>query len=443
MYEKFTDRARKVMQSANQEAERRNHEYIGTEHVLLGIIQQEDGVAANVLKNLGVDLHGILREVKELAAPGPGDVEVADLPMTPRTKQVIEYAIEESRLLRHNYVGTEHLLLGILREPECVANQVLANLGLTLDDVREEVVALLGPSPAPDDGSGADRPLPLPRLAPRAADAHKGHFGLTLIVGGSRGMAGAAALAGMAALRGGAGLVRMAVPDACLDTVAAVEPSYMTAALPSDRAGRIAWSAREKIEELAAAATVVACGPGVGRSLGLDALIHWMYARLPQPMVVDADGLNALAARRHALAEPGGPRVLTPHPGELARLLGVERVAADKRNAAAIGLAARLGVVIVLKGHQTRVTDGRQQAINTTGNPGMATGGSGDVLTGLIAALACQSLSPFDAAQLGAYLHGLAGDLAADELGQESLVASDLVRFLPEAFNQQRRKHSP
>jgi NAD(P)H-hydrate epimerase len=246
-------------------------------------------------------------------------------------------------------------------------------------------------------------------------------------------------LAGLAALRGGAGLVRLAVPDACLDTIAAFEPSYMTSPLPADPAGRITLGARPRIVELAQAATVVACGPGMGRSLGLDVLVGSLYAELPQPMVVDADGLNALAARPEILPKPGGPRILTPHPGEFARLLGrTGRIAAKKADAVAIHLAARLGVVIVLKGHQTCITDGKEPTINTTGNPGMATGGSGDVLTGLITALACQGLSPFDAARLGVYLHGLAGDLAAAELGQPSLIASDLVRFLPQAFKQYR-----
>lgn len=282
---------------------------------------------------------------------------------------------------------------------------------------------------------------PLPTLPERAPDAHKGHFGRALLVGGSRGMAGAMGLAGLAALRGGAGLVRLAVPDVSLDTIAAFEPSHMTAPLPSDPAGRIALEARPRIVELAEAATVVACGPGMGRSSGLDALVSWLYVNLPQPMVVDADGLNALSARREVLANPGGPRILTPHPGEFARLLGkTARIAADKAHAVAVDLAARLDVVIVLKGHQTCITDGQTWAINTTGNPGMATGGSGDVLTGLVAALACQRLSPLDAARLGVYLHGLAGDLAAEQLGQESLMASDLVRFLPEAFRTYRRQ---
>jgi NAD(P)H-hydrate epimerase len=274
---------------------------------------------------------------------------------------------------------------------------------------------------------------PMPRLPPRRDDAHKGDFGLALIVGGSRGMTGAVALAGMAALRGGAGMVRLAVPHVCQDTVAAFEPSYMTAALSADTSGRIAGSAYDAILAISEPATVVACGPGMGRSWDLDQLVGRLYQELHKPMVLDADGLNALSADPDLLAEPGGPRIMTPHPGEFARLIG-KRLDGEACQAAAIELAARCGIVIVLKGHRTLVTDGHRQTLNTTGNPGMATGGTGDVLTGLIAALACQGLAPFDAARLGVYLHGLAGDLAAAELGQVSLIASDLIRFLPKAF---------
>ncbi|MBN1394836.1 MAG: NAD(P)H-hydrate dehydratase [Pirellulales bacterium] len=273
----------------------------------------------------------------------------------------------------------------------------------------------------------------LPRLPARRPEAHKGDFGTALIVGGSRGMAGAAGLAGMAALRGGAGLVRVAVPDPCLETVAGFEPSYMTVPLSADEAGRIAPEAFERLAELIESATAVACGPGMGRSPGLDRLVARLYRETHKPAVFDADALNALATDPAALSHPGGPRILTPHPGEFARLIG-EKLEGDARNDAAVELAARCGIVVVLKGHRTLATDGRRRAINATGNPGMATGGSGDVLTGLAAALLCQGLEPFDAARLGVHLHGLAGDLAAEQIGETSLTAGDLVQFISEAF---------
>src|SRR3954466_11620415 len=144
MYERFTDRARKVMQLANQEAQRFNHEYIGTEHILLGLVKEGSGVAANVLKNLDVDLRKIRLEVEKIVQAGPDMVTMGKLPQTPRAKKVIEYSIEEARNLNHNYVGTEHLLLGLVREQEGVAAQVLINLGLKLEVVREEVLNLLG-----------------------------------------------------------------------------------------------------------------------------------------------------------------------------------------------------------------------------------------------------------------------------------------------------------
>src|SRR5437879_1069659 len=153
MYERFTDRARKVMQLANQEAQRFNHEYIGTEHILLGLVKEGSGVAANVLKNLDIDLRKIRLEVEKNVQHGPGgdQVVMGRLPHTPRAKKVIEYSVEEARNLNHNYVGTEHLLLGLLREQEGVAAQVLMNLGLKLEDVREEVLNLLGHNPMPTE----------------------------------------------------------------------------------------------------------------------------------------------------------------------------------------------------------------------------------------------------------------------------------------------------
>ena len=163
MYERFTDRARKVMQLANQEAQRFNHEYIGTEHILLGLVKEGSGVAANVLKNLDVDLRKIRLEVERIVQHGQGgdQVVMGRLPHTPRAKKVIEYSIEEARNLNHSYVGTEHLLLGLLREQEGVAAQVLMNLGLKLEDVREEVLNLLGHNPMPNEnepaGGGGDR----------------------------------------------------------------------------------------------------------------------------------------------------------------------------------------------------------------------------------------------------------------------------------------------
>lgn len=289
-----------------------------------------------------------------------------------------------------------------------------------------------------DDSAGRPE-IPLPRLPPRARDAHKGHFGRALLVGGSRGMSGAIALAGLAALRSGAGLVTLAVPDVCLESVACFEPSFMTTPLVCDSQGRLTARAVDRILELATTATCVACGPGLGRSEDLSELVTRLYRTLERPLVLDADGLTMLAARPRALAGSGGPRILTPHPGEFRRLAASESQAEENGSPAdyerqAVDLAKQRNLVLVLKGPQTLVTDGTRSARNATGNPGMATGGSGDVLTGVIAALICQGLPPLDAARLGVHLHGLAGDLAAKELGEVSLIASDLIGFLAPAF---------
>src|SRR6056297_2546541 len=158
MFERFTDRARKVMALANQEAQRFNHEYIGTEHILLGLVKEGSGVGANVLKNLSVDLHKVRVEVEKLVRAGPDMVTMGKLPQTPRAKKVIEYAIEEARNLNHNYVGTEHLLLGLLREHDGVAAQVLMNLGLKLEEVREEVLNLLGAGMDKEEGEMSGGP---------------------------------------------------------------------------------------------------------------------------------------------------------------------------------------------------------------------------------------------------------------------------------------------
>lgn len=283
------------------------------------------------------------------------------------------------------------------------------------------------------------------RLPGRRADSHKGDFGRVLVIGGARGMSGATMLSGAAALRSGAGLVQVATPASSQPIVAGYEPSYMTIALPEDEAGRIAPAADDLLQTALAAATVVAIGPGLGRSADTTALVTRLYRQSAQPLVCDADALNALCEQPEVLDQAAGERVLTPHPGEFRRLATAvgqplpERADATTRaeyEAAAIALAARWRCVVVLKGHRSLITDGTLQSHNSTGNPGMARGGSGDVLTGIVAALLAQGLAPFAAAQLAAEAHGRAGDLAAAELGVLGMIASDLVKFLPAALRE-------
>ena len=279
---------------------------------------------------------------------------------------------------------------------------------------------------------------PLPTLAARAVESHKGDFGRVLIVGGSRGMAGAPALAGMAALRSGAGLVTVAVPASIQSIVASFEPSYMTIGLGSDADYLSSNRDIEDLSKAAKKATALAIGPGLSNAPATVELVCQLYSNLNLPMIVDADGLNALSQNLTLLQGSLASRILTPHPGEFTRLTGEEYVIGlEQRAEQAAKLASQdksAGTIVVLKGHQTIVTDGQRYAVNTTGNPGMATGGTGDCLTGIITALTAQGLTPWEAARLGVHVHGLAGDMAAAELGEVSLIASDLIHYLPQAF---------
>jgi NAD(P)H-hydrate epimerase len=275
----------------------------------------------------------------------------------------------------------------------------------------------------------------MPFLAPRLADSNKGSFGRVLVVAGSRGMSGAAVLCGSGALRGGAGLVRVAVPQGILPIVAAGNLCYLTSPLPDDPQGLLSADAEAEVLTLAQANQVMALGPGLGQSPAISNLVAAVIRQVTAPVVLDADGLNAVGRQTDWFRQRPAPLVITPHPGEFARLLGsdVATIQANRQDLAG-QFAGANGVVLVLKGHQTVVTDGQRLYVNATGNPGMATGGTGDVLTGLIAALLGQGLEAFEAAQLGVHLHGLAGDLARDELGEAGLIASDLVSYLPRAF---------
>ena len=283
----------------------------------------------------------------------------------------------------------------------------------------------------------------LPPFPARAVDSHKGDFGLGVLLGGSRGMSGAISLAGRAALATGAGLVRLLVPDCILDTVAGHATEWMTAPLASDRKGRVSLSAWDAIVPHLTSATALGVGPGLGRSLGLTALMRrlfqWQNDHTPtKPVVLDADALNAIAdwKRLHGGVFPSArfPIILTPHPGEFARLRW-EPPPRDPqgRLEAAVRFAKETGTILVLKGHGTVITDGVRHTVNPSGNPGMATGGSGDVLTGILVALLAQRMPPYDAAVLGVFLHGLAGDLAAQEYGPV-LTASRIIESLPKAI---------
>lgn len=272
-------------------------------------------------------------------------------------------------------------------------------------------------------------------LPEREAGSHKGDYGHALIVAGSPGKAGAAILAARAAVRAGAGLVTVGVPEPILQTVDLGSIESMTLGLPAGSVGQITEGAVAVLLDAAEGKAVLALGPGLGQEAETLSAIRRLALECPLPVVIDADGLNAFAGRAGDLAVRRVETVLTPHPGELGRLLGVSTAQIQEdRVAAARGAAEETGAIVVLKGHLTLIASGTAVFVNPTGNPGMATGGSGDVLTGLITGLIAQGLDALDATVLAVYLHGLAGDLAAGRLGEIALAAGDLVEMLPAAF---------
>jgi len=270
----------------------------------------------------------------------------------------------------------------------------------------------------------------------RPATAHKGDMGRVFILAGSRGMIGAANLSGMGALRSGAGLVTVGVPDAVYLIVARRDSELMIRPLPSTSQGTLSLKGFPEIRRFCATQNVLAIGPGLSQHVTTQKLIRKVLQTTELPLVIDADGLNALKGHLKILDVCRGRTVLTPHPGEFVRVFGGKLDDLDVlRKKRAAEMAKKCGVVIVLKGHHTVVASPQGDLyINTTGNPGMATAGSGDVLTGMIVALLGQGLPYFEAACLGVHIHGLAGDMAAKKTGQISLVAGDILQYLPEAF---------
>ncbi|HIJ52066.1 MAG TPA: NAD(P)H-hydrate dehydratase [Planctomycetes bacterium] len=277
----------------------------------------------------------------------------------------------------------------------------------------------------------------IPKLKPRAVDAHKGDFGKVCIIAGSTGMSGAAALAGRAALRSGSGLVRVATPKSVLPIVASIEPSFTTIALAEDSVGRISAKAVNTILNAVSENDALAFGPGIGVSGELQSVLETLLEQEGLRLIIDADGLNNLARMKDWSARLKAKLILTPHPGEMKRLwsgLFREQLPTDRQQQA-VQLAKQTKTVVALKGAGTVVTNGQKVYVNKTGNAGMATAGSGDVLTGAIVSLMGQGLSNFDAAVLGVYIHGLAGDIAAERIGQVSLMATDIIDALPAAFS--------
>jgi NAD(P)H-hydrate epimerase len=293
----------------------------------------------------------------------------------------------------------------------------------------------------------------VPLLAPRVREGNKGSYGHVLVIGGSLGKAGAAAMAGFSALRSGAGLSTVATPLSVLATVASFHPEVMTEPLAETEPGTISLRALGPGLDSLLERKTLAIGPGISRNSETAEFVRAIVKRGSTSsvvnMVVDADALNAFEGSAGQLTGRGRTLVITPHPGEMSRLTGlsIAEVQANRLEVAR-NFAREHELIVVLKGHRTLVagpiaaSDGAVWA-NPTGNPGMATGGTGDVLTGMVAGLIAQHPQhALEATALAVYLHGLAGDLASESIGENSLVATDLVRFLPEAFAQMRNRKS-
>jgi hydroxyethylthiazole kinase-like uncharacterized protein yjeF len=277
-----------------------------------------------------------------------------------------------------------------------------------------------------------ERVQDLPKIPPREPDTHKGTYGRVLIVAGSPAMPGAAILAARAALRGGCGLLTLAIEPALSSIAGATVPEATQMLLADGGAPATGTALTAKFDALAA-------GPGIGTSDAPRKRLAQMLTGYGGPHVLDADALNIVAEHPDVAGPRNAKRVWTPHPGEFQRLTGEKPHGDVERIAAAERFVERFGGVCVLKGRHTVITDGERYQVNGTGNPGMATGGAGDVLTGVIASFLGQGFPPFDAARLGVYLHGLAGDLAAREVGEVSLIASDITEHLPAAILQHQR----
>lgn len=274
--------------------------------------------------------------------------------------------------------------------------------------------------------------LPAP-LSRRDLNAYKNQFGHLLVLAGSGRMLGAAALCGLSAMRTGAGLVTIGVPKSLNKTLQAkVSNVVMTLPLPETSGHAIAAKAYLEINKLFPKYQAVALGPGMGQEAGTQKFVLNVIWKCPLPVVVDADALNILASQLKVLGRAQGPRILTPHPGEMERLTGIARSVIEKnRQSVARDFARIHKCVVLLKGHNTCVVaPGGRTYINKTGNSGMATAGSGDVLTGMIASLMAQGIEPFEAATTGCYLHGLAGDEASRRVGKVSLIATDIIESI-------------
>ncbi len=331
------------------------------------------------------------------------------------------------------FFKSTHIMHNESGKPYIMYKGEIANVSLSISHNKTQAVAMVC-------GDDVQMQIPLKAemqtLVPkRKADAHKGNFGRVLVVAGSLGMVGAGVLSAYGALRTGCGLVTLAVPQSLQSTAAGFYPEIMTKGL-ADKDGHISVEAIPEIIRLAKDSDAVVFGPGIGRSEDIFVILCELLGELDKTLVIDADGLFALARNVDMLKDASCSVFVTPHEGEMSRLcgLGTAEIRADRLEVAG-NFANTYGVCTVLKGSGTLVCkEGEETFINPTGNCGMATAGSGDVLSGIIASFAAQGMDGFNAAKLGVYIHGLAGDLAAVEKGAHGLIASDIAENIPDAI---------
>ena len=272
-----------------------------------------------------------------------------------------------------------------------------------------------------------DEEIVLDFLPDRPAESHKGDYGKILLICGSVGFTGAAALAAMGALRSGAGLVYLCVPEEiyAIEASKLLEPIIIP--LPGEN-GQLSQDAVTEISRLLKGKDAVLIGPGLGQSEKVRRVVMHVLSRFDGPVVLDADGINVICDHKDILRERTAPTILTPHIGEFVRIFSEYK---GENIADAQTFAQTYGVILLLKGHRTVITDGVTTYINRTGNPGMAVGGSGDVLAGMIVSLIGQGIAPLEAAAVSAWLHGKAGDICAQEIGQYGMLPSDMLKVLP------------
>jgi len=385
------------------------------------------GIIVDALFGTGLrgEVSGLSRQAIELINDMGIPVVAVDIPsgISGETGKVLGVAIKARETVT---MGLPKMGLALFPGAAYAGKITVADIGMpasVIEDAKAEAEIL-------------EKDLIRSFFKPYPPDAHKGTFGRVFILAGSAGFTGAAALAGMAAARSGAGLVTLGIPESLNGILEVKLTEVMTLPLPETPGRSLSIKALDKTLEFCSHCDAVAIGPGLSQQEETQDFIRQFAAACPAPMVIDADGLNALAGRPGIDAPFKAPAVITPHPGEMARLLGTTPDAVQQDRPGSVREAAkRFNCTALLKGARTLIAaPGGGLWINPTGNPGMATGGSGDVLAGMIAAFLARGMAPDQAAAAGAYLHGLSGDLAAAAKGELSLIAGDLLDFLPEAF---------